>query len=245
MFDAPRDFDFALAREQRNGAHLAQVHADGIVDFFAEAGRHLQVDQLFALVEFPFEILGLFENFDTRNVETGEDIVEIAADGQVSGQNFAHLVIEDVALLLAHLHEPLETITFVVKRHPRPRNSQREESKLLYTTARCRLRRPQVFAPPERSKDCNSLSRRMTSAVLPARSASLMRTFKSLKRRWSPERRRLSRHWRPYSSVISRPSTSSERMASASALWSSGSRRLLTASKVSAAPLECTASTAW
>src|SRR5437763_1025927 len=31
------DFDFALASEQRNRTHLAQVHADGVVGFFEGA----------------------------------------------------------------------------------------------------------------------------------------------------------------------------------------------------------------
>ncbi len=37
--DAARDFHFAIAREQRHGAHLAQVHADGVVDLFAQCRR--------------------------------------------------------------------------------------------------------------------------------------------------------------------------------------------------------------
>ena len=36
--DALGDFDFAFAREQRHGSHLAQIHADGIIGFFQSAG---------------------------------------------------------------------------------------------------------------------------------------------------------------------------------------------------------------
>ena len=40
--DALGDFNFAFAGKQRNGAHLAQVHADGIVGFFQRARREVE-----------------------------------------------------------------------------------------------------------------------------------------------------------------------------------------------------------
>ena len=49
--DALGDFDFALAREQRHGAHLAQVHADGVVGFFECARGQVELD-VFALFAF-------------------------------------------------------------------------------------------------------------------------------------------------------------------------------------------------
>ena len=67
--DAARDFDFAFAREQRNRAHLAQVHADGIVDLFAEAGGQFEIEQFFGFFELLLEILGLFEDFDAGAVQ--------------------------------------------------------------------------------------------------------------------------------------------------------------------------------
>ena len=42
--DALGDFDFALAGEQRNGAHLAEVHADGVVGLLEGAGREVELD---------------------------------------------------------------------------------------------------------------------------------------------------------------------------------------------------------
>jgi hypothetical protein len=36
--DALGDFNFAFAGEQRNGSHLAQIHADGVIGFFQSAG---------------------------------------------------------------------------------------------------------------------------------------------------------------------------------------------------------------
>ncbi len=36
--DSLGDFNFAFAGEQRDGSHLAQIHADGIIGFFQSAG---------------------------------------------------------------------------------------------------------------------------------------------------------------------------------------------------------------
>ena len=44
--DAPRDLDFAFAREQRHGAHLAQVHADRIVGLVERARREVELELL-------------------------------------------------------------------------------------------------------------------------------------------------------------------------------------------------------
>ena len=44
--DALGDFNFAFAREQRHGSHLAQVHADGVVGFFQRAGGEVEFDVL-------------------------------------------------------------------------------------------------------------------------------------------------------------------------------------------------------
>jgi len=41
--DALGDRDFALARQQRDGAHLAQIHADGIVRLFQRTRCQVEV----------------------------------------------------------------------------------------------------------------------------------------------------------------------------------------------------------
>ena len=113
--DAPRDFDFAFAREQRNRAHLAQVHADRIVDLLAESRGKFEIDQLFAgFFDLLLEILGLFQDFDAGDVEAGEHVVEVGAAGEIAGQDFADLVVQDVAFFLAHLYEPLKPVVFIV-----------------------------------------------------------------------------------------------------------------------------------
>ena len=71
--------------------------------------------QVFAgLFDLLFEILGLFENFDAGDVEAGEHVIDVGAAGQIAGQNFADLVVQDVALFLAHLYEPLQPVVFIV-----------------------------------------------------------------------------------------------------------------------------------
>ncbi len=81
------------------------------------ADRQFQIEKLFGLLELLFEILGLFQDLDAGAVQAGEDLVEFRPAVDLAGQNFAHLVVQNVALLLAHLHEPLESIEFIVKRH--------------------------------------------------------------------------------------------------------------------------------
>src|SRR5262249_19781026 len=44
--DPARDLDLALAREERDGAHLAQVHADRVVRLVERAGRQVELELL-------------------------------------------------------------------------------------------------------------------------------------------------------------------------------------------------------
>ena len=113
--DAARDFDFAFAREQRHRAHLAEVHADRIVDLLADSRGQFEIDQVFAgFFDLLFEILGLFEDFDAGDVEAGEHVIDVGAAGEIAGQDFADFVVQDVAFLLAHLYEPLKPVVFIV-----------------------------------------------------------------------------------------------------------------------------------
>ena len=52
--DALGDFHFAFARQQRHGAHLAQIHAHGVVGFFERSRRQVELD---VLALFELEIL--------------------------------------------------------------------------------------------------------------------------------------------------------------------------------------------
>src|ERR1039458_8200802 len=113
-FDTARDFDLALARQQRDRAHLPQVHAHRVVDLLAYDGGQVQIDKLFALIELFLEILGLFQDFDAGRVQAGQHVFEFGASRQISGQYFAHLVVQDVALLPAHLYETVQPFEFVL-----------------------------------------------------------------------------------------------------------------------------------
>ena len=55
--DTLGDFDFAFAREQRDGAHFAQVHAHGVVGFFQRARRQIQLD-VFAFLQLKILVAG-------------------------------------------------------------------------------------------------------------------------------------------------------------------------------------------
>ena len=117
-FDAAGDFHLALARQQRHGAHLAQVHAHRVVDLLGpQDDGQIEVEDVLAFLELFLEVLGLLENLDAGDVQTRQNVVEFGAAADIDGQNFAHLVVQDVALLLAHLYEPFEPPEFVVKRH--------------------------------------------------------------------------------------------------------------------------------
>src|SRR5579885_90255 len=119
--DALGQLDFALAGEQRHGAHLAQVHADGIVGFIAEILGEIEVAQLLAFLDFLVEFeLGLLENFDAGAIELRQQIVEFAAAGIIFGEKLVDFVIENVALLFSGVHQLLQPAEFVVNRHNTP-----------------------------------------------------------------------------------------------------------------------------
>ena len=81
--DALGDFHFAFAREQRDGAHLAQIHADGIVGFFESARSEVEFNvlALFAFVELLIERggrqLGAFQHVDALRADRSEQVVQV------------------------------------------------------------------------------------------------------------------------------------------------------------------------
>ena len=90
--DTFRDFDFAVAREQRDGSHLAQVHADGIVGFLERSGREVEFDSLFGClaVKLLFSrnlvqrgkilIIGI-DDFDACCPEGGKQVIQVLGRG--------------------------------------------------------------------------------------------------------------------------------------------------------------------
>src|SRR6266566_710898 len=89
--NALRDRDLAFARQERNCAHLAQIHAHGIVGFLERAGGKVQIGFAFVPVFLAFAVsavdrhfhrtrgLGrrlVFVNLDTIALERREEIVD-------------------------------------------------------------------------------------------------------------------------------------------------------------------------
>ena len=118
--DALGDFDFALAGEQRNGAHLAEVHADGVVGLLERAGREVE-----------FYVVGLFsglglvllavagelvagEDIDALGVDGGKKVIEIVGRGDVTGQEVVDLAVGEIALFLAGVDELLYVVFVLV-----------------------------------------------------------------------------------------------------------------------------------
>ena len=93
-FVALGELDFALAGEQRDGAHLAQVHADGIVGFVAGFLGQFQVAEVVGFFFGFLEVeLGLFQNLDAGAVEIGKQVFELAAGGEFFGEQLVDFVV--------------------------------------------------------------------------------------------------------------------------------------------------------
>ena len=87
--DAPRDLDFAFAREQRHRAHLAQVHADRIVGLVERARRQIELELLGAFgravdrLVVPQVLLVGVDDLDAGAAEGVEEIVELVGRGDL------------------------------------------------------------------------------------------------------------------------------------------------------------------
>ncbi len=64
--DALGDLHFAFARQQRHGAHLAQIHAHRVVGFLQRARRQIQLD-VFALFQLKILVAGKFGSVEQVN----------------------------------------------------------------------------------------------------------------------------------------------------------------------------------
>jgi hypothetical protein len=120
--DAPGDFDFALARQQRHRAHLAQVHADRIVGLVERAGSEVQLD-FFRTLTGPIDrlfvarvLLIRVDDLDAGAAEGVEKVVQFFRRGDLGGQELVHLVVEKVPLLFADADELPDFIVFFFER---------------------------------------------------------------------------------------------------------------------------------
>jgi len=116
--DAPRDLDLALAREQRHGAHLAQVHADGVVRLVERARREIEIDLVAALalkLVVAVALLGI-DDFDARAAEGAEQVVELLGRRDVGREQLVDLVVQQIPFFLADGDELSHLIVFFFDR---------------------------------------------------------------------------------------------------------------------------------
>ena len=115
--DALRDFNFAFAGEQRNGAHLAQVHAHRIVGFLERSGCKVKLD-VFTLFEFEVFVgseFGSVKQVDALGANGCNQIVEIVSRADLFWKDVIHIAVCEIALFLASLDQVLNIVfEFVV-----------------------------------------------------------------------------------------------------------------------------------
>ncbi len=131
--DALGDGNFAFAREQRNRAHFAQVHANGIVGFFERTGSEVEF-AVFRSGGFlfyhdsdfrPVGTIGcgqsglcarqVFVDVNAVTLEGGEQIVNFFRGMHLGRQNIVHFIVEQVTAFLAHRDELSYLIVFFFK----------------------------------------------------------------------------------------------------------------------------------
>ena len=119
--DALGDFDFALAGEQGHSAHLAQIHADGVVGFFESSGGEVEFDVLgafFAFFEFLIERgrgqFGALQHVDALRTDGGQQIVQVVGTVHIVRDQVVHLVVGEISLLFACVDQLLNVVVLVV-----------------------------------------------------------------------------------------------------------------------------------
>src|SRR5687767_3163793 len=181
--DAACNLDFAFAREQRHGAHLAQVHADGIVGLVERARREIELGafafgSFMALDTFTLELVALFriDEIDAGAGEHGEELFEVlGVRGEVRGQQIVHFVVKEIALLLADDDQLPDFIKLIFERDGHIRISPRSSRALHCNsfggfmassarTMRCFRSSNAISGAPVSPIFCKRLSSRWTSA---------------------------------------------------------------------------------
>src|SRR5262245_27534217 len=125
--DAACDLDLAFAREQRHGAHLAQVHAHRVVGLVERAGREVELE-LFGAFLRPIDrfdivaqvlLIGI-DDLDAGAAERVEQIVELVGGRDLRREELVDFVVEEVALFLADVNElPDFVVLFLDRQVPR------------------------------------------------------------------------------------------------------------------------------
>ena len=129
--DALGNRNFTFAGKQGHRAHLAQIHADGIVGFFKRARSEIEVavfrgsvvlhDNDFGGVgcvgssERSLRARKIFIHIDPVALEGREQIVNFLRGVHLGRQDIVHLIVEQVAPLLAHGDELSNLVVFFFK----------------------------------------------------------------------------------------------------------------------------------
>jgi len=111
VLDALGNLNFLLAGEQRDLAHLLEVHPDGIVQYI-----ELRVGLVFLLLVMGFlavlvaiDLRGI-DDVDLHGPEPGHDRVHLLGLVDAVGKDFAQVIEGDVTLFLGQLDELAELV---------------------------------------------------------------------------------------------------------------------------------------
>ena len=111
--DALGEFDLALARQQLDRAHLAEIHAHRVVGalghLLARAGRELGRGGLTDLGAGLLRVVGL-DHVDAHLGQHHHGILDLLGGHAVGGQRLVQLVVSDVAALLGRRQHPLDAL---------------------------------------------------------------------------------------------------------------------------------------
>ena len=124
FFDALGERDLALAREERDAPHLAQVEAYRVLGAPDRArrevdrlGRPVVVVLLGLLLRLPLTNLGgqpaglrRVDDLDVHRPEHHHDVVELVERDEVRGEGVIHFVVGEEAFLLPHRDQPVELL---------------------------------------------------------------------------------------------------------------------------------------
>ncbi len=115
--DALGNFNFAFAREQRNRAHLAQIHADRVISFFQRAGREIEF-HILAGFNVCVELLvtwdlGPFEHIDALRADGGQQVFDVVGRLNIVGNQVIHLVVSEITFLFSHIDQFFDIVVLI------------------------------------------------------------------------------------------------------------------------------------
>ena len=128
-FDPFADFYLLFAREQRNLAHLPQVHADRIIQDLETLAFFVLDSRRSGPVHF-----GRVDNLDVQVPELGQDPIQIFGCHGVFGKGIVDVLISEVALVARQPDQLLRLFHEIQPSH-RPARSRKGSNGLLHCAA--------------------------------------------------------------------------------------------------------------